>query len=399
MRVLVYLPEEKLAPKGGPFAVGYYYHEEMVRRGEHTLEFIHVNTTYEDTHRRGRTITSRLPNWINSIHRTIRGIKARKSLFAGRRLAPIRDYGEYDIIHFHQPDHFFLERENLKNYNGIILYQSHSPLPWGQEQCKDISKWYSRCIPQMEEKYEAIDRWCFEKADYIIFPCPEAEEPYINNWPYYSQKREELKNKYRYILTGINPVDAPKTRKEVLDLYGVPSNDFVISYVGRHNTVKGYDLLKEIASRYFNENGKAWVLSAGLESPFKRLNHNRWKEIGFTSDPHSLIAASDVFVLPNRVTYFDIVMIEILSLGKIVIASRTGGNKYFERMGLKGVLLYDTVDEAVELLRKVQLMPLAKRKELEQQNAIFFKKNLSSAAMYDNYMKILEEIYKSCRQI
>lgn len=32
MKVLVYLPEEKLAPKGGPFAVGYYYYEEMKRR-------------------------------------------------------------------------------------------------------------------------------------------------------------------------------------------------------------------------------------------------------------------------------------------------------------------------------------------------------------------------------
>lgn len=395
MKVLIYLPEEKLAPKGGPFAVGYYYREEMLRRGEHTLEFTHVNTKQENVHRAGRSITSMLPNWLNSFHRIIRDIIRRAFFLNGKTFASAKDYNEYDIIHFHQSDHFFLERENLKNYNGKIIYQSHSPIPFGQEACKDIAKWYSLLIPKMSDKYEAIDRWCFERADYIIFPCPEAEEPYIDNWPYYAQNRESLKNKYRYILTGIGPTTIKKSRQEVLASYGIPHNDFVISYVGRHNTVKGYDLLKEIASRYFNENKKAWVISAGLESPFKRLKHDRWKEIGFTNDPHSLIAASDVFVLPNRVTYFDIVMIEILSLGKIVIASRTGGNKYFEKIGLKGVLLYDTIEEAVMLLHKVQSMNPSEREVLERRNAEFFKDNLSSNAMYDNYMNVLAEIYKS----
>lgn len=53
MKVLVYLPEEKLAPKGGPFAVGYYYYEEMKRRGDNILEFTHVDAHYEDVHKKG----------------------------------------------------------------------------------------------------------------------------------------------------------------------------------------------------------------------------------------------------------------------------------------------------------------------------------------------------------
>lgn len=396
MRVLVYLPEEKLAPKGGPFAVGYYYYEEMKKRGEHTLEFTHVDQKYEDTHRKGRSITSKLPSWLNNLHRTARGISHRKDLLNGKLLAPVRDFNEYDIIHFHQADHFYLERENLKDYKGIVIYQSHSPLPWGQEQCKDISKWYDRCIPHMAEEYEEIDKWCFERADYIVFPCSDAEEPYVKNWPYYATIQSECKERYKYILTGIMPAFAKIPRADVLKQYGIPNDGFVISYVGRHNTVKGFDILKEIASQYFSEDPNAWVVSAGQEAPFKRLSHERWKEIGFTNDPHSLISASDVFVLPNRVTYFDIVMIEILSLGKIVIASRTGGNKYFEKQGLEGVLLYDTVEEAVELLRKVKTMPAAKRKELEKKNHDFYVNHLSSTAMYDSYMAMLQDVY--CRK-
>ena len=169
----------------------------------------------------------------------------------------------------------------------------------------------------------------------------------------------------------------------------VPENGFVISYVGRHNTVKGYDLLKEIASDFFNREEEAWVISAGLESPFKRLEHLRWKEIGFTNDPHSLISASDVFVLPNRVTYFDIVMLEILALGKIVVASKTGGNRYFDKMGVEGVLLYDTKEEAIKQLSRVKNMTIEERNVLGAKNKDFFDKYLSSRVMYDNYIELI----------
>lgn len=393
MKVLVYLPKEKLTPKGGPLSVGYYYNEEMKRRGESTLTFNHIDAEYEDFHRKGRSITQKLPKWVNKIHRTFRQIINRRTFLSGQILAPARDFSEYDIIHFHEAKDLYLERENLKSYKGIVLYQSHSPLPWGQEQCKDISRLLYWFIPNMEKRYEEIDRYCFERTDYVIFPCEEAEEPYYDNWDFFRTFKAHNKTKFKYIITGIMPVMPKIGRTEVLQKYNVPNDSFVISYVGRHNTVKGFDILKEIASCYFEIDNKAWVISAGLESPFKRLNHPHWREIGFTNDPHSLISASDVFVLPNRVTYFDIVMIEILALGKIVIASRTGGNKYFEKFGLKGVLLYRTNEEAIILLKRVRDMSKEQRDELGAQNKEFFNKHLSSAAMYDDYRLLLDSIY------
>lgn len=392
MKVLIYLEEEKLAPKGGPYAVGYYYRKEMEKRKDNTLEFTHVNSHYESIHKKGRYITSKLPNWFNNFHRTIRSILNRRKFLMGKEIADQKDFSQYDIIHFHQSDHMYLERENLKKYKGIVIYQSHSPLPFGQEQCCDISNLYSMCIPHMRKRYEEIDKFCFERADYIIFPCEEAEEPYIENWPYFKIFKKANKNKFRYVLTGIPHCKAKKTREDVLMSYNIPSDGFVISYVGRHNTVKGYDILKDIAADYFNIDDNAWVISAGLESPFRRLEHPRWKEIGFTNDPHSLIYASDVFILPNRVTYFDIVMLEVLSLGKIVIASRTGGNKYFERMGLDGVLLYDNKEEAINQLVRVRKMSSEERLKLGCKNKEFFDKYLSSSAMYDSYMLMLNSL-------
>lgn len=392
MKVLVYLPEEKLTPKGGPLSVGYYYNEEMKRRNEHTLEFNHIIQSHEHAHQKGRAITTRLPKWFNNVHRTIRGIINKSKFLKGKIVAPRRDFSEYDIIHFHECSDLYLERDNLKDYKGIVILQSHSPLPWSQEQCKDISPWYRRLIPKMEEKYDAIDRYCFEKADYVIFPCEEAEEPYIANWAFFKIFKSQNAHKFRYVLTGIMPANAKISRQEILAKYNIPNEDFVISYVGRHNTVKGYDLLKKIASKYLEIDNNSWVISAGNEAPFTRLKHPRWKEIGFTNDPHSLIAASDVFVLPNRVTYFDIVMIEILSLGKIVIASRTGGNKFFEKQGVEGILLYDSIEEAVDLLSRVKNLTSEEKLRLGQANKDFYNKMLSNSAMYDNYIKLLKTL-------
>ena len=219
----------------------------------------------------------------------------------------------------------------------------------------------------------------------------------MDNWPYFREIKEKHRNKFKYVLTGIPQSVPTKSRNEILSTYNVPTDEFVISYVGRHNTVKGYDILKDIAKALFAKDSKTWVISAGKEEPFKRLEHPRWKEIGYTNDPASFISASDVSVLPNRVTYFDIVMMEILSLGKIVLASRTGGNKFFEKNGLPGVFLYDTIDEAVSTLLEIKSMSPSEREALGKQNIEFYSKNLSVASMYDSYMQCIEEITLNSR--
>ena len=131
---------------------------------------------------------------------------------------------------------------------------------------------------------------------------------------------------------------------------------------------------------------------AGKEAPLTRLHHDSWTEVGFTKDPYSLIAAGDVFILPNNETYFDLVFIEVLSLGKIIIASRTGGNRYYEKAGVKGVFLYDTLDEAEHLIEKIKKMPIEDRIDLERANKEFYKQNLTSRIFYENYKKTIDSL-------
>lgn len=389
MKVLIYLPEEKLAPAGGPLAVGYYYHQEIEKNKDVEVEFItakeaHVNAV-------AKNVVSHLPSWINQIHRSIRKVAFINNYFKHSKDDGI-DYNQYDAIHFHQTGDMYEVRNKLAEYKGLVILQSHSPMPWYQEQMEKVPSWARFVIKDYKKKFEDIDRYAFERADYLVFPCKEAEEPYEICWPYFNDFKRCNSHKFKYVLTGINSSYAKQDRQTILDKYCIPSNSFVISYIGRHNKVKGFDILKDICSIYFEKNHNAYVISAGKEAPISRLDHERWKEIGFTKDPHSIISASDVFILPNRMTYFDIVMIEILSLGKIVIASRTGGNRYFEGKA-EGVLLYNTIDEAAKLLEKVNMMSVEERNKLEASNKLFFENYLTSKEMYRSYKTLLANIF------
>ena len=299
------------------------------------------------------------------------------------------DFTQYDIIHFHDTQSLYLRRYDLKKYKGKVLLQSHSPQPLGQEML-DVMPMAVKCfVPFAKKRLERMDKYAFNRADIIIFPCPEAEEPYYNRWKAYAHIHDVKKMCFRYILTGIPSCSPKHTREEIRRMLNVENDDFLICYVGRHNVIKGYDSLKRIGQKFLENNDNAWIICAGKETPLTKPNINRWIEIGWTSDAHSYITASDVFVLPNKETYFDIVMLEVLSLGKIVVASRTGGNKYFERNNCKGVFLYGIEDEAVAILQNISRMTQTERDYLGKQNMEFYKKNHTVSAMYEQYIKLL----------
>jgi len=64
-------------------------------------------------------------------------------------------------------------------------------------------------------------------------------------------------------------------------------------------------------------------LGIGDISPLKLPN---FINLGWQENPHNIINAGDVLMLPNRYTYFDLIVIETMAIGKPLIVSATGGN-------------------------------------------------------------------------
>lgn len=394
MKVLIFLREDRLTPRGGPLAVGYYLKLERDKAKDSFIEFLPRDDRYEDVHENGRKITSKLPAWVNEIHRGIRRGIRNKKLLNSYEVKGKFDFSDYDIVHFHEISDLYAHLGDLENYQGTVLLTSHSPVPFHQEHYSGISGIEKVVFRNTYKNVEKLDVRAFERADYIIFPCEEAKEPYFDNWPYFYSIEELKKERFKYVLTGIPEAKAAVSREEIRKKLNIDNSDFVISYVGRHNIVKGYKRLLEIGKKALDKWTDVQVLVCGKETPLKGLKHNRWKEVGWTTDPHSYISAADVFVLPNTATYFDIVMLEVLSLGKIVVASRTGGNKWFEKEKCPGVFLFDNEEEAVDILGKIKSLSKDEKLELESQNKAFYNKYLSSEQMYVQYKKVLQDIYE-----
>lgn len=387
MKTLIYLEESKLAPKGGPYAVGYYIQQELIRQNRGDVDFIKDDNVISAPTK----VTNGLMRFAQNCSRIYHRYKRFKKLFSGNGIPKV-DINQFDVVHFHKTIDMLECQSALKGYKGKVILTSHSPVPLSKE-------FYDEYLLPFERKYMkgfysqliTMDEYAFQRADFIHFPCEEAEDPYLNNWSEYKLIKQQRKEHYRYIPTGIPSAMPKRGRGEVRKELNIPEEDFCISYVGRHNAVKGYDKLKEMGECLL-EDEHTWFTIAGREEPLHGLTNNRWIEIGWTNDAHSYIAASDVFVLPNKETYFDIVMLEVLSLGKIVVASRTGGNKYFEKFKPNGVFLYDTIEEAVSYLKRIQSMSMSERQKLGDLNKKMYSENFTDKVFVERYYQFIKSI-------
>lgn len=388
-KLLIYYPEDVLEPKGGP--AGYLYNLkkglEECRKQENLPVDISFYSNMPSGIENNSELRKRIPKRLLEFRRALNDARFLRKKF------PI-DNGmfAYDIIHFHSAEKMYLCRDFLNQYHGKVILTSHCPCGIYKERIDKLNPFDYKLMRNQIDKLEELDRYAFERADYIIFPCKDAEEPYFNTWPRYTSIRKD--EKYRYMPTGIIACHAKINRENYRKKYGIPNDAFVISYVGRHNEIKGYADLRQMGEQVLKD-PNTYFLIGGKEEPIKGLNNDRWIEVGWTTDPYSLIAASDVFVLPNRETYFDLVLLEALSLGIPVVLSDTGGNKFFKKYDLKGLKYFSSVDQGVEAIKCFQLMDKQIRKKAGEKLAELCETEFSVKEFAHRYIQIISEIVET----
>lgn len=382
-KALIFYSEDSLKPAGGP--AGYLYN---LRLGLQSCKSDEVEVSFFDKAPRPLRETVKkknlIPKRIREFRRAVSDIRYEKTAY------PVfEEIQDYDMIHFHSTDAMFLSRKSLENYHGKVILTSHSPCVMHKEKLAWLNPFDYKLFKKKIDRIENIDTYAFERADYIIFPCPEAEEPYFNTWERYASIRDE--KKLKYMTTGICKCSSKVSRSEFRRKYNIPEDAFVVSYVGRHNEIKGYADLKKLGEELL-ENKNIYFLVAGVEEPLSGLKHERWIEVGWTNDPHSLIAASDVFVLPNHETYFDLILLEVISLGIPVVLSETGGNKYFKQFQLTGMKFYSDLECAKRKILEVKEMNEGERQESIDGLFRLFENEFTVQSFTQRYLNILSAI-------
>ena len=329
--------------------------EVVFRKEEPTLKYVTLI----------RILTSVIP--FRSIRRKVRNYfieLANKSsvdaisldAFRYKNFVKILDTLEFESITCHQVRDALFARNYLdeRKSSAKLILMSHCPEPPSEE---IYAREKLSGLPEAEENYkiwQRIEKSAFcEKADFLLFPSKEAIEPYSSALPYFADLLE--KKPFLFLPTGCFPLMTNISRKLLREKFNIKTKH-VICYVGRHKRIKGYDILKDIASIILKERSDVTFLIAGrLSNEIAPLQHERWIELGF-ANPAEVFSASDAFILPNRQTYFDLILLEALSTGIPVIASATGGNKSVAE-ATSAISLYSETKQCVQLIHEFLDLP------------------------------------------
>ena len=299
---------------------------------------------------------------------------------------------DFQFIHFHFNPTASRFITNHPDYKGKVILTSHCPCSWTDEHLTYYMPWMRHF------RGVALYNECrtYKLVNYLMFPCKEAREAY-EKVPKIRRLFKNNENKFFYVPSAILDKSINVNSMQRYESLGIPDDAFVITFFGRHNAIKGYDILtrlgKELLARYDN----LYFLCAG-RIDIKPLQHPRWIELGFINNTSELLIQSDLYVLPNRETYFDLITLEVLRAGVKLIMSDTGGNKYFRHFSdneIIGVELFD-INDFDQLFALVEKSIIQKSndsymyKRFGSSNRVLYEKHFIMQKYIDNYHKALD---------
>lgn len=258
-------------------------------------------------------------------------------------------------------------------------------------QKRDFTK---QLVCQYEKFESSIDRLVSRNANFIVAVSNEIKL-YLQSL---GIPREKI---------VVNPVGLEmssfepelKDRKEIRDEFKIPSDAFVVGYIGRlEDPNKQIDVLIKAFSLFRNQvDVNPYLLIVGNDEHkklWKRIKRLKISSIivpGFRRDVKKILTAIDVFVLPSLSEGCPFSILEAMATGKTIIASNIPGISDVVE-DEKEALLFDPKD--VHMLKKTILRvffdrPL--RKKLE-------KNAKRKVRIYDTsvVLKRIIRIYEQC---
>ena len=144
---------------------------------------------------------------------------------------------------------------------------------------------------------------------------------------------------------------------------------------------------------------KACAVCAGT-GEITAPKHERWLELGFVNNIIDYYVISDLHIIPNRDTYFDIALLEVLRAGKHVVVSRTGGNKYFYNLPQEktSAIHFFNVNKRKDFLSTIEKVIEQKQNEKDsfengkKQNRLLFLNHFNMNTYIQNYTNTIKSL-------
>ena len=216
----------------------------------------------------------------------------------------------------------------------------------------------------------------FKRANVLIFANKGAQR--VN------QSLISKNSKIYYLHHGALPV----SEKKIIPL---AENKINLLYIGRRIPIKGFDIIVEAFKQASLMRSDINLILVGNGS---KVEGENIYDIGFSNTPHLWINSVDYVINCNRQSYFDLSVLETLSMGTPLIMSATWGHEVFKNFNSNGII--DVGEPTIENLKKTLISDkLAKKRnniEAVKSNVSLFNLHFSkenAVAQLESFLECL----------
>jgi len=238
----------------------------------------------------------------------------------GRQNFACESAASYPWIWFHDAFNLSMCLDLIPPWQKVIL-QPHCPL-WPSEEVADTKK----TSPEIVAWAKNAELRAFNRADVCVFPNEEAGMIYDGLL--------NPRTRVEYLMSGC---------KEMVPRHELPLDPkwIYFLYMGRRIPIKGFDIVLEAFQKAYEKDPTLRLLLAGSGDTVRSPGVI---DLGHVPEPANWLAACDYLVSANRQSYFDLSVMEALSLGTPLIIACTGGHRKFMELDSPGVIPLTTAE-------------------------------------------------------
>lgn len=240
--------------------------------------------------------------------------------------------------------------------------------------------------------YEMLDKVVIRGMDCIV-----AVSSSINE----KLKRMGLEKKTFFIPNGVDTerFNSLNCQADLRHFYGLNESDLVIGSVGRLTSEKGFIFLIKAFAKVHSKisNLKLLIIGDGplreiLEKEIAKLNlKEKIILAGYRKDIESFYPLMDIFVLPSLSEGLPLVLLEAMSVGLPVIATRVGGIPYVAGNGEAILVPPASIEELEKAILFLIKNPFL-RKELGKKAKEKVTSQFSLKKCLEEYLKVYKSL-------
>ena len=241
----------------------------------------------------------------------------------------------------------------------------------------------------------ALDRFTQSLVDGYVANCQAVADRLKNIEKITSEK-------IRVVRTGIEPLAVPsaQARQALRKEWNVPAEAMVIGTVANLRPAKGHEALIEAAGKVLEEfpgTVFVWVgdgpLRRELESKIFRAGlEKNFRLLGFLENPVPAYGAFDLFALPSLWEGFPRALLEAMSVGLPIVATRVGGIQEILTDGSDARLVAPNDSDAFA----AAMLSLLRFPEIRQSLGLKAQARFARENSLDRCVRETETLYRAC---